>query len=133
MKWTFGNKSASILVGRKTEPTTSTSYDDEVSILNNFVDSYLSDYKDKMQVVSNSGNYTTLKYGDFDLIRLKYSDNTKWITIFIPPKYKNDYIDNDLFITQKNKNQLHWKSLINDKTDLSKYVDICVRDINFWQ
>lgn len=133
MKWTFGNKSVSILVGKQTEPTTSTSYDDEVSILNNFVDSYLSDYKDKMQVVSNSGNYTTLKYGDFDLIRLKYNDNTKWITIFIPPKYKNDYIDSDLFITQKNKNQLHWKSLINDKTDLSKYVDICVRDINFWQ
>ena len=133
MKWNFGNHSASILVGRQEEPTTSISYDDEVSILNSFIDSYLSEYKDKLQVVSNTQDYTTLQYNEIDLIRLKYSDKSKWITIFIPPKYKNDYIDNELFITQKNKNQLQWKSIINDKSDLSKFADICIRDIEFWQ
>lgn len=133
MKWNFCSHSASILVGKQEEPTTSISYDDEVSILNSFIDSYLSEYKDNLQIVSNTDDYTTLKYNDMDLIRLKYSDNTKWITIFIPPKYKNEYIENELFITQKNKNQLHWKSVITNKNDLSKYVDICIRDIEFWQ
>lgn len=133
MKWTFGNKEVSILIGKQDEKKPSNSYDDEVSILNNFIDSYLSDYKDKLKVVNNTDSYTTLQYNEMDLIRLKYSDNTKWITIFIPPKFKNEYIDNELFITQKNKNQLHWKSILNDKSDLTKFVDICIKDINFWQ
>lgn len=133
MKWTFGNKEVKILIGKQDEKKPSNSYDDEVSILNNFIDSYLSDYKDKLKVVNNTDSYTTLQYNEMDLIRLKYSDNTKWITIFIPPKFKNEYIDNELFITQKNKNQLHWKSILNDKSDLTKFVDICIKDINFWQ
>ena len=133
MKWTFGNKEVSILIGKQDEKQPSNSYDDEVSILNNFIDSYLSDYKDKLKIVNNTDSYTTLQYNEMDLIRLKYSDNTKWITIFIPPKFKNEYIDNELFITQKNKNQLHWKSILNDKSDLTKFVDICIKDINFWQ
>ena len=133
MKWTFGNYSTSIIVGRKTEPTKSTSYDNEVSILTNFVNSYLIDYIDKLQIVSNTENYTTLKYKEHDLIRLKYSDKSKWITIFIPPKYKEHYINDPLFEKQKNKNQLHWKSSLDTEQDLTKYVDFCLMDINFWQ
>lgn len=133
MKWNYGDFEASILVGRKEEKKESNSYDTEVDILTDFIESYLSDYKDKLDIVSNCDKYTTLKYGDYDLIRLKYSDNTKWLTIFINPKMKEDFENSELFISQKNKNQLHWKSILSDRTDLSKFVDIAIRDIELFQ
>ena len=132
MKWEFKNAEFSILVGRKEEPKLSESYNQEVDILNNFIDAYLCDYKDKITIVSNTSDYTTLQYDEMDLIRLKYSDKTKWITIFIAPSIKKEYIDNPLFNSQKNKNQLHWKSIISDKSDLSNFNDICIKDIEFW-
>lgn len=133
MKWIFGKHETKILIGRQEEPQKSGSYDNEVDILNHFVDSYLSEYKDKLKVVSNTDDYTTLQYDEMDLMKLKYSDNAKWITIFVAPKIKKDYIDNELFITQKNKNQLHWKSFIKSDADLTKYVEICLKDLEFWK
>lgn len=131
MKFKAGDKEFTFLVGRMTEKTESTSYDNEVDILNNFVDSYLTDYKDKLHIVSNSSSYTTLRYGIMDLIRLKYSEKAKWLTIFMPPKVNKEYIDNDLFTNQKNKNQIHWKSFIDDSSELSNFVEICLKDIDF--
>lgn len=121
-----------ILVGRKEEKIESINYSNEEEILNNFIDSYLSEYKDKLIVVSNTNDYTTLQYNEMDLIRLKYSDKSKWITIFISPTIKNEYMNNELFINQKNKNQLHWKSNLTSSNDLQKYIDICIKDIEFW-
>jgi hypothetical protein len=133
MKWTFKNNEVSILVGRKEEKKESISYDSEVDILSSFIDSYLLEYKDKLHIVSNSSNYTTLQYEDRDLLRLKYTDTTKWLTIFIHPSFKKDYIDSELFTSQTNKNQLQWKSILSNKNDLSKFVDICIRDIELFQ
>ena len=74
---------------------------------------------ENFELVNNSEDYTTLKYNDYDLIRLKYTDNAKWISIFLTKEDKSLNIDNILFAAQKNKNQLFWKSDING--DLSVY------------
>ena len=132
MKFKAGDKEFTFLVGRMTEKTESASYDNEVDILNNFVDSYLIDYKDKLHIVSNSSDYTTLQYGEMDLIRLKYGEKAKWLTIFMPPKIKKEYMDNELFADQKNKNQIQWKSKIEDPNDLCKFVELCLKDIDFF-
>lgn len=131
MKFKIGDNDYSILIGRKSEKVESSSYDNEVDILNNFINTYLADYKDKLHIVSNTSHYTTLRYGIMDLLRLKYSEKTKWLTILITPKVKKEYIDNDLFTNQKNKNQLHWKSFIDDPSELSNFVEICLKDIDF--
>lgn len=63
-------------------------------------------------------DYSSIKYGDYDFFRIKYTDNTKWIKI---PLFSNDIInaniDNPLFEAENNKKSLYWKSTINDLKD----------------
>lgn len=65
-------------------------------------------------IVKKSDDYTTLTYKEYDVVRLKYSDSAKWISICLCKNDKKNNIDNILFKTQKNKNQLFWKSIITD-------------------
>lgn len=74
----------------------------------------LSDYN----IVANSDDYTTLEYKEYDIVRLKYSQRTKWISIFMTNNDKKENIDNVLFDAQKNKKQLLWKSIITDDIDI---------------
>lgn len=68
----------------------------------------------KYDIVNNSDDYTTLTYKEYDIVRLKYTDSAKWISICLCKNDKKNNIDNILFKTQKNKNQLFWKSIITD-------------------
>lgn len=78
------------------------------------------------RIEKNSDDYTTLKYKQYDLIRVKFTNNTKWIKILMVDKeLKNKYNDDPLFESQKNKNELMWKSIINniyDYNDILKQV-----------
>ena len=72
-------------------------------------------------IVKNSDDYTTLTYKEYDIVRIKYTDSAKWISICLCKNDKKNNIDNILFKTQKNKNQLFWKSYINN--DINVYYE----------
>lgn len=92
-----------------------TKNNDEIELLNKIAtDLGIVNY----EIVNNSDNYTTLKYKEYDLVRLKYTTRTKWISIFLSKEERNSNIDNPLFDAQKNKNQLFWKSTINQDIDI---------------
>lgn len=74
------------------------------------------------KIEKNSTDYTTLKYKQYDLLRIKYTNGAKWIKILMANKeLKNEYMDNPLFEAQKNKNEIMWKSTIDNIDD---YIDI---------
>lgn len=89
---------------------------------------YSKNFDIETTIAHNCKDYTTLKYKDYDIVRLKYGDLSKWIEVFVRDKKK--YMDNPLFEAQKNKNQLYWKSKINTIEDLDKYIDIIKEHIN---
>lgn len=76
------------------------------------------DLKDYI-IVANSDDYTTMQYKQIDLVRIKYTERAKWISICLTPEDKKENINNPLFEAQKNKNQVFWKSNIKD--DISVY------------
>lgn len=82
--------------------------------------------KSYCRIEKNSDDYTTLKYKDYDLIRIKYTTNTQWIKIlFIDKELKAKYNDDPLFAAQTKKTELMWKSVINniyDYNDILKQV-----------
>lgn len=66
-------------------------------------------------IISNTNDYLTLEYKNYDICRIKYTDKSKWISIFISKKDRENNINNPLFNIQKNKNQLFWKSIIENE------------------
>ena len=106
-----------LLIGKKQEYENPNAEIEE-SILIDYAKNF--DYETTIE--HNCKDYTTLKYNNYDIIRLKYGSISKWIQIFILDRKK--YVDNPLFATQKNKNQIMWKSTINTIEDLDKYIEI---------
>ena len=87
----------------------------EIDLLNKIAtDIGISDF----EIVNNTEDYTTLKYKEYDLVRLKYTDKAKWISLFLTKDDKSSNIDNPLFEVQKNKKQLFWKSNITQDVDI---------------
>lgn len=84
----------------------------------------LTNYK----IENKSNNYSTLCYLNYDIIRLKYTNKSKWISILLTKDDKKKYINNSLFEQQKNKNQLFWKSIIN--SDIEVYYDFIKNSCN---
>lgn len=79
----------------------------------------------KLQVTRKSNAYATIvicgKEWDYDLIRFKMTDKTKWISLPIANSDRTILQDNPLFDAQKNKAQLHWKSKLLSIKELPKY------------
>ncbi len=95
----------------------------EKIILEKIIDMLKGDFEiSNFKIIAKSDAYLTLTYMKRDIVRLKYTNNTKWISIFIMPKYKKDYENEPIFEAQKNKNQLFWKSKITDD-NIGKYID----------
>lgn len=86
----------------------------------------ISDYK----IVKPSINYTTLIYGERDLFRIKFTNDTKWIKILIFPKLKKEFENNPLFKTQENKNQVYWQSNIKNIYDYKEILLKVIAEIN---
>lgn len=73
-------------------------------------------------------DYSTIRYNGFDLFRIKYTNNSKWIRIPMSTDMRKKYKDNPLFEVEQNKNKVVWKSNINDLLD---YKDILLEVIEF--
>lgn len=106
-----------ILIGRK-DIYENPNAEIEESILENYAKNF--DYE--FAIEHNCKDYTTLKYKDYDIVRLKYGNQAKWIKLFVQDKKK--YINDPLFEAQNNKNELYWKSTLNTIEDLDKYINI---------
>ena len=76
------------------------------------------------RIEQRSQNYLSLVYGNNDFLRIKYTENSKWISIGMYGDNRKENLDNPLFAEHKNKNQIHWKSKINTFEDLEKYLEI---------
>ncbi len=99
--------------------------DQENDILKNIISILSNNYNEKdFNVIAETRNYTTLKYKNNDIARIKYTDKAKWLSVLILDnnlirKYEND----PLFSKQKNKKQFQWKSDFNEN-NINSYIEI---------
>ena len=73
-----------------------------------------------------SMDYTTLTYRKNDLVRVKWSEETKWIKLPIFDDMVDKYINDDRFIAQSNKKEYMWKSSCTSLNDLDVMYPIIV-------
>ena len=97
-------------------------YDAEVKILTEWSKILSDRYSCEFTIESNSSDYTTLKLGEIDFIRLKYG-GSKWVKLFIGNKLAKQLVDDERFIAEKKKSSLYWKSNLAED-DISKYYDV---------
>ena len=126
MKFEVNNKTIEFLIGKKDE------YENpNAKIEENILKEYIRNFDYELSIVHNSKSYTTIQYHNVDILRLHYSDLSKWINIFIVPKYKDKYIDNPLFSENDNFNRISWFARINSIEDLDLFIDIIKEDLVF--
>ena len=100
--------------------------DAEIETANTIIDDLGID-KTLFKYVKPCEDYSTIQYiDDVDLFRIKYTDNAKWIKVYMPPELKKKYMDDPLFDAEKKKTGVFWKSNINDLHD---YKDIILEGI----
>lgn len=84
----------------------------------------------KLEVVRKSSSYATIVLRgndfDFDFVRFKFTDKTKWITLNLSKNDRITYKDDPLFEAQKKKTQIHWKSALRNIEDLLKYKNLMI-------
>lgn len=97
-------------------------------IINAIIDEFIiSDFN----IVKNCNDYSTLQYKQRDLVRIKYTNNSKWISLLmVDKKCKEDNINNPIFENEKNKNKLHWKSLLNND-DIHVYIPLIIKNCEY--
>lgn len=101
--------------------------DTEIEAADTIIDNLGID-KSLFKYVKPSNDYTTIQYKDYDFVRLKYTNNAKWIKIPMSTEMKKKYKDNSLFDAEENKNKVMWKSNIKDLHD---YKNILLEVIEF--
>ena len=124
MKWQIGNITSEFLVGKQQEYDNPNAQTEE-----NILVDFMKYFNVGLYVEHNSKDYTTLKYKDYDLLRLKFGSNARWVKVFIPTRDR--YINDPLFEEHTKKNELYWKSSIVRVQDLQKFINILNEDIEF--
>ncbi|USK62273.1 hypothetical protein [Peribacillus asahii] len=85
---------------------------------------------DKLKVTRKSDNYATIVLRgndwDFDFVRFKFTNRTKWIALNLSKADRAAYKDDTLFEAQKKKTQIQWKSVLQSIEDLPKYKNLMV-------
>ena len=85
---------------------------------------------DKLGVTRKSDSYATIvlhgNHWDFDFVRFKFTDRTKWIALNLSKADREAYKDDALFEAQKKKTQIQWKSALQSIEDLPKYKNLMV-------
>lgn len=123
MKWQIGEFETSVEMKYGKE---NPNYELEKSILEEFKKLF-----DKELYVEERDIYTTLRYKDYDLLRLHYDNISKWVNVFIVPDNRDKYIDDPLFQEHDGYDKLMWYSSIRDADDLKMFIGIIEEDIEF--
>lgn len=84
--------------------------------------------KSLFEYVKPSESYSTIQYKGFDLFRIKYTDNSKWIQIPMSTPMRKANMENPLFDAEENKNKVFWKSNI---INLLDYKNLLLEVIQF--
>lgn len=75
-----------------------------------------------------SVNYLSIvAFSDYDFIRLKIGERSKWFSVFLSPTDRSELADDVRFADVSNKKQLHWKIKLSRTEDLGKYTDLFQR------
>ena len=123
MKWQIGEFETSVEMnyGEKNP-----NYELERDILNQFKKNF-----DKELYVEERVIYTTLRYKEYDLLRLHYDNISRWVNVFIVPDNRDKYMSDPLFADHDGYDKLMWYSPLNNAADLKNYIDILNEDIEF--
>ena len=85
---------------------------------------------EKLEVVRKSDSYATIvirgNAWDFDLVRFKFTNRTKWIALSLSEADREAYKEHALFEAQKKKTQIQWKSTLKSIDDLPVYKNLIV-------
>lgn len=93
---------------------------DECVILRNIIEHMGLDF-DMFELSKTAETYTTLKYMDHDLIRLRIDD--KYNEIRLPIYNRDKYENDERFLNQENKNQHFWISTIHNMYDYEDVIE----------
>lgn len=86
-------------------------------------------YPDKLKIVANTTDYTTLQYNDLDIIRVKSTLSTQWLKIRISTKVRKEQAENPLFNEQVKKTETMWKCRVSDIDKLYPYINDSIKEI----
>jgi hypothetical protein len=85
---------------------------------------------DKLEVTRKSDSYATIVLRgndwDYDFVRFKFTDKTKWIALNLSKADRAVYKADALFEAQKKKTQIQWKSVLQSIEELPKYKKLIV-------
>lgn len=98
---------------------------DEGSVADHFISVIHSVCPDaKITLEHRSENYLSFCVNDIDVLRIKYTDRAKWISV---DAWRFDLNENDpRFSIQNNKSQRHWKAQISGISDLDMFDDLFI-------
>lgn len=89
--------------------------------------------KSTLKITRKSSAYLTIAIKgteyDGDVVRIQNSG--KWISIAVSPENRKKYADSDWFTDQKDKNQIMWKTNINNLDDINRYEYFLVNGYNW--
>ena len=86
-------------------------------------------YPDKLKIVANTTDYTTLQYNDLDIIRVKSTLSTQWLKVRISTKVRKEQAENPLFNEQVKKTETMWKCRVSDIDKLYPYINDSIKEI----
>lgn len=86
-------------------------------------------YPDKLKIVANTTDYTTLQYNDLDIIRVKSTLSTQWLKIRVSTKVRKEQAENPLFNEQVKKTETMWKCRVSDIDKLYPYINDSIKEI----
>ena len=98
---------------------------DEVIIIKNIINHMGLDFNN-FKLSKTAEYYTTLKYGEYDLMRLHSDNLSSWVKL--PIFDKDKYLNDPRFEEFKNKNQMYWELPI---TNMYGFEDILRDAINY--
>lgn len=86
-------------------------------------------YPDKLKIVANTTDYTTLQYNDLDIIRVKSTLSTQWLKVRVSTKVRKEQAENPLFNEQVKKTETMWKCRVSDIDKLYPYINDSIKEI----
>lgn len=101
-------------------------HNDEEEACQFFIDELVKRGKElsRFKIEHRSSDYTSLVFDLDDFIRIKITDNVKWISLSLSMEDQQKFMNDPLFASQSNKQVRHWRSDFQSFDDLEKYVDL---------
>lgn len=77
-------------------------------------------------VAKKSRDYTTLVYKEYDVMRVKITPFSKWLSVYVLRPMQPKYAEDPRFALQDNKRQIMWKAAITGPEDVLQFEEFFV-------